>query len=73
MCRMASFVVAGSFNLTPVFFFLIAQTRQNASNVPLGNTVAFTSSFLPTVHPWSIRACEDPRRASARRVEAPLA
>ena len=52
-------------------FFLFIQTRV-IFNAPLGSTVAFCGLDFPIIHPRQLRARTAPRRASARRGEAPL-
>ena len=51
-------------------FLLITQTRFMI-DIPLGSTVAFTTSTC-LIHPRPLRACAEPRPAPARRGEAPL-
>ena len=64
-----NFFVAGSLKSDFSVFVLFTQTGF-IFNVPLGSTVAFTASIF--LQPRSLRACAEPRRASARRGEAPL-
>ena len=70
VCWMAKFV-AGSLNLIPVFLFLLIETRSIFDGTPWQYCVVFTASIC--LHPRQLRACAEPRRASARRVQAPLA
>ena len=51
----------------PSVLFIFTQT-QFVLNVPLGSAVAFTAATR--LHPLTLRACAELRRAPARRGEA---
>ena len=68
-CRMANFNT-GSLNPVLSVFLLFNQNTIHLGCTPWQHSVVFTASIC--LHSWSLRACAEPRRASARRDNAPL-
>ena len=60
----------GSFTLIPWTSFFFSSPNHDVLNALLGSTVASTASIC--LHHRPLRAYAEPRRASARRGEAPL-